>query len=174
LLASATVAFLIALLIGVTVPARLRQRQLAKEAAIRAQYYTFDAAITEYRQRYHTYPADFKDLRNRIPDPYGTLAAALNQLEPLGYHPYGETAAVGVERSRGLRGAVVRNASFTPAEDIEAPAVTFTRFELRLPGEDKIFGNDDDWMARDGILTRWSDVAQGAAGRSVSAGALQP
>jgi len=174
LVASATVAFLIALLIGVTVPARLRQRELAKEAAIRADWYTFEAAITEYRQRYHTYPADFKDLRDRIPDTYGTLAEALNHLDPLGYRSYGETAVVGVERSRGLRGAAVRNASFTPAEDIEAAAVTFTRFELRMPGEDKILGNDDDWIARDGVFMRWSDSAQGAAGRSVSAGALQP
>jgi hypothetical protein len=142
LVASATIAFLIALLIGVTVPARLEQRKLAQEATIRARYYTIEAALTEYRQRYHTYPADFKDLRNRIPDTYGTLAEALNQLDSEGYHPYGDFAVVGAERSRDLRGAAVRPASFTPREDIQPSAITFTRFELRMPGEDKILGNE--------------------------------
>jgi hypothetical protein len=175
LVASATVAFLIALLIGVTVPARLRQRELAKEAAIRAHYYTFEAAITEYRQRYHTYPADFKDLRDRIPDTYGTLAEALNHIDPNGYRPYFDVAVVGGERSRTLRGAVVRSASLSTAPDDLTPSgLAFTKFELRMAGEDKILGNDDDWIARDGMFMRWSDVAQGAAGRSVSAGALQP
>ena len=175
LLASATVAFLIALLIGVTVPARLEQRKLAKEAAIRAPWLTFEAAMTDYRQRYRTYPADFKDLRDRIPDPYGTLAEALNQLDPSGYRPlFGDVAVVGVERSRNLRGAAVRPASFTAPDDIQPGGLTFTKFELRMAGEDKILGTDDDWIGRDGMLMRWSDVAQGAAGRSVSAGALQP
>jgi hypothetical protein len=175
LLASAIVGFLIAVLIGVTVPARLEQRKLAKEAAIRAPWLTFEAAVTDYRQRYHTYPANFKDLRDRIPDPYGTLAEALNQLDPDGYKPlFGDVAVVGVERSRTLRGAVVRPASFTTPDDIQPSGLTFAKYELRLAGEDKILGNDDDWIARDGMLRRWSDVAQGAAGRSVSAGALKP
>ncbi|MFN2407163.1 MAG: hypothetical protein ABR594_14000 [Pyrinomonadaceae bacterium] len=175
LVASATVGCLIALLIGVTVPARLQQRELAKEATIRARYYTVEAALTEYRQRYHTYPADFKDLRDRVPDTYGTLAEALNELDASGYRPYGDFAAVGAERSQNLRGAVVRPSSLSPApEDIQPGGLTFTKFELRMSGEDKILGNDDDWIGRDGMLMRWSDVAQGAAGRSVSAGALQP
>jgi hypothetical protein len=175
LVASATVACLIALLIGVTVPARLRQRELAKEATIRARYYTVEAALLEYRQRYHTYPADFKDLRDRIPDTYGTLAEALNELDSGGYRPFGDVAVVGAERSRTLRGAVVRPASLSPAPDaIQPGGLTFTKFELRMAGEDKILGNEDDWIGRDGMLMRWSDVAQGAAGRSVSAGALQP
>ena len=66
LLASTTVAFLIALLIGITVPARLRQRELAKEAAIRGNWHTFEAAVLEYRARYHSYPANLKDLRDRV------------------------------------------------------------------------------------------------------------
>ena len=172
LLASATVGFLIALLIGVTVPERLRQRELAKEAAIRADYYTFEAAALEYRERYQTYPADLKDLRDRIPDPYGTLAAALQNIEPDGYVPHGELAEVTPQKSRSLRGAVVRNASLsTPADDTAPTGFSFTRFELRLAGEDKILGNDDDWIGRDGSIVRYSDIAKGGVGRS--AGALQ-
>jgi len=174
LLASATVAFLIAFLIGVTVPARLEQRQLAKEAAIRAHWYTFEAAVTEYRQRYHTYPNDFKDLRDRIPDTYGTLADALNNLDPLGYRAYGDFAVVGVERSRGLRGAAVRPASFTAGDDIQPGGLTYTKYELRLPGEDKITGTDDDWVVRDGMIMKLSEIAKGGVGSSVSAGVLQP
>lgn len=175
LLASTAVAVLIALLIGITVPARLRQREMSKEAATRAYWHTFETAVYDYQRRYRTYPADFKELRDRIPDPYGALAEALDQLDPNGYHPYGETAAVGVEKSRSLRGAAIRNASqITPGDDTPAGGLAFTKFELRMPGEDKILGNEDDWIARDGMFMRWSDIAKGSVGRSVSAGALQP
>lgn len=175
LLTSATVAFLIALLIGVTVPARLRQRQMAKEAAIRAYWHTFETAVLEYRARYHTYPADLKDLRDRVPDPYGTLAEALDHLDPNGYHPYVDVAAAGVEKSRTLRGAAIRTVSLTTAGDDTPPSgLAFTRFELRMPGEDGILGNDDDWIGHDGMLVRVTDVTSGGVGRSVSAGALQP
>jgi hypothetical protein len=174
LTASATVAVLIALLIGVTVPERLHQRELAKEARIRANYHVIDAALTEYRTRYHTYPADVKDLRDRTPDPYGTLAEALNNLDPNSYEPRAEMA-VATEKPRPLgRVPITRVSLSTGDDDIPPGGLVFTRFELRMPGEDKILGNDDDWIARDGVLMRWSDVAKGAAGRSVSAGALQP
>lgn len=175
LVASATVACLIALLIGVTVPARLRQRELAKEAKIRADWHTFEAAALEYKMRYHTYPADLKDIRERIPDPHGTIAAALDSLVPNGYQPRAEVAAAS-ENSRPLRsGMAIRNASLSTAgDDLPPGGLVFTKFELRMPGEDKILGNDDDWIGRDGVLMRWSDVAKGGVGRSVSAGALQP
>ncbi len=175
LLASSTVAFLIVLLIGITVPARLEQRKLAKEATIRAYWHTFEAAATEYRIKYHTYPADFRELRERIPDPYGTLSEALDSLDPNGYKPSVYVAAVGSEKSRGLRGAAVRNASFTAAtDDTPQGGFAFNQFVLRLPGEDKILGNEDDWVGYDGMLVRWSDIAKGGVGRSVSAVALEP
>ena len=175
LLASATVACLIALLIGITVPARLRQREMAKEAAIRADWHTFEAAVLEYRARYHTYPGDLRELRDRVPDPYGTLAEALDRLDPNGYRPYGDVAVAGVEKSRTLRGVAIRNASLSTAgDDIPPGGLTFTKFELRMPGEDKILGTPDDWIGHDGILVRVTDVSSGSVGRSVSAGALQP
>jgi hypothetical protein len=175
LLASATVACLIALLIGITVPARLRQREMAKEAAIRAYWHTFETAVLEYRARYHSYPADLKDLRDRVPDPYGRLAEALDHLDPNGYHPYVDIAVAGVEKSRTLRGVAIRNASLSTAGDDTPPGgLAFTRFDLRMPGEDGILGNDDDWIGHDGMLVRVADVTSGGVGRSVSAGALQP
>ena len=175
LLASTILAFLIALLIGVTVPARLRQREMAKEAAIHAYWHTFEIAVLEYRARYHTYPADFKELRDRIPDPYGTLAESLDHLDPNGYHPYGDVAVAGAERSRGLRGVAIRNASLSTAgDDIPPGGLALTRFELRIAGEDGILGTPDDWIGHDGMLVPVSEVTSGSVGRSVSAGVLQP
>lgn len=173
MLASATVAFLIALLIGITVPARLHQRELAKEAKFRAYYHIFEAAALEYKERYHTYPADLKDLRDRIPDPYGTLKEALDNIDPNGYAPRAEMAAAEKPRPLG-RVAITRVSLSTGDDDVPPGGLVFSKFDLRMPGEDKILGNEDDWITRDGVLMRWSDVAKGAAGRSVSAGVLQP
>ena len=175
LLASSIVGFLIALLIGFTVPERLLQRKLAQEAAERARYYTIDRALAEYRIKYQTLPADFKDLQERISDPYGTLAQALEGINPSSYRPSADVAAVATEKSRTLRGAVIRNASLSSAtDDTPSGGLSFTNYVLRLPGEDNIMGTDDDWIGRDGMIMKISDVAKGGVGRSVSAGALQP
>jgi hypothetical protein len=174
-LASAVVVCLIALLIGITVPERLRQRKLAHEAAVLAQWYTVERALVEYRIKYHTYPPDFKVLQERIPDPYGTLAEALAGLDPNWYRPTGEVAAVSTEKSRTLRGAVIRKSSLTSAtDDATTDGLAFTNYVLRLPGEDKIMGTEDDWIGRDGMIMKLSSAAKGSVGRSVSAGALQP
>ena len=173
--AQSFVILLIALLIGMTVPERLRQRAMAREAAQRAYWHTFEAAALEYQMRYQTYPADLKDLQKRIPDPYGTLAEALRHIDPTGYRPSADFAAVGTEKPRSLRGAALRKASLSAATD-DAPSggLAFTTYELQLPGEDKILGNEDDWIGSNGILKRVTEVSKGGVGRSVSAGILQP
>lgn len=174
LVASAAVVMLIALLIGVTVPARLEHRKLAQEAAFRAHGYVIDRAFTEYRIKYKTYPAYVSDLE-RLPDPDGSLAAALATVDASAYRPSADVAAVATEKSRRLRGAVIRNASLSTAtDDTPAGGLSFTNYVLRLPGEDKITGTDDDWVARDGMVMRLADVAKGGVGRSVSASALAP
>ena len=175
LLASAIVTLLIALLLGVTVPARLQHRRWAKEAAIRAQAYTIERALFEYRLKYKTFPADVKDLQERIPDPDRSLAAALANINPTEYRPSADFAAVATEKSRSLRGALIRKTSLSSATDDTPPGgLSFTNYVLRLPGEDKITGTDDDWVVRDGVITKLSDIAKGGVGRSVSEGALQP
>jgi len=175
LVASATVVMLIALLIGVTVPARLEHRKLAKEAAIRAHGYKIEEALAEYRIKYKTYPAYTKHLLERLSDPDGTLAAALANVDPNAYRPSADVAAVAAEKSRTLRGSVIRKASLSSAtDDTPAGGLTFTNYVLRLPGEDKITGNDDDWIVYDGIVRKLSDSANGGVGRSVSASALAP
>jgi hypothetical protein len=174
LLASATVAMLIALLIGITVPARLEHRRLAKEAAVLAQGYTIERALFEYRLKYHSLPADFKTLQERVSDEDGSLAAALKDLDPLAYRPSADVASNSSERSRKLRGAVIRNASLSATDDTPPGGLAFTKYVLRLPGEDKIPGNEDDWIVDDGVVKRFSDSAKGSIGMSVSAGALEP
>jgi hypothetical protein len=175
LFATSFVVFLIALLIGVTVPERLRQRQMAKDATFKAHYYRFEAATLEYQLRYQTYPADIADLRKRIPDPDGTLAEALRFIDPNGYRPSGEVAANAAEKTRSLRGAAIRRASLSSAtDDVPSAALSFTTYELQLPGEDKILGTEDDWIGSNGILKRVTEVSKGGVGRSVSAGILQP
>ena len=175
LLGTSVVTLLISLLIGVTVPARLQHRRLAKDAAMRAQAYTIERALFEYRLKYKTFPADIKDLQERIPDLDGSLAAALLNVEPGAYRPSADVAAVATEKSRALRGAVIRKTSLSSATDDTPPGgLSFTNYVLRLPGEDKITGTDDDWINQDGMIMRLSDVAKGGVGRSVSASALQP
>lgn len=170
LVATLTVTLLIALLIGVTVPERLRHRQLAKEATIRAQWYTFERAMFEYKLKYQSYPADYKLLLERMADPDGTLAS----LDPSGYKPSADVAVVTTEpKSRSLRGAVIRNASI-PTEDTAPEGLAFTNYVMRFPGEDKILNTDDDWIGRDGVIMKVSEAAKGGVGHSVSAGALQP
>ena len=65
-------------------------------------------------------------------------------------------------------------ARLSGADDAPPAGLAFTTFELRMPGEDKIFGNEDDWIARNGVIMKIADVAKGGVGRSVSAGLLNP
>lgn len=176
LLASVVVGLLIATLIGITVPARLRQRQMSIEAGGNALYYTYDRALFEYKLRFGTLPdqATLKEDLARLPDPDGAIAAALRELDTTGYKPSAEVAS-NKQNSRTLRGALIRKVSLNSAtDDMPAGGVSFTNYDLRLPGADKILGNDDDWVGHDGVLVRVSDLAKGGVGRTASAEALRP
>ncbi len=174
LLASSVVTLLIALLIGITVPARMQQRRLSKEAGIRAEAYAIELALTQYRIKYKTYPADLKSLLDRTPDPDGTLAAALLNIDPNLYHSWVDVAANSTEKTRMRRGTVIRKASFSPDDD-DTPSggLAFTNYAVALPGEDKLYGTEDDWIIQDGMIQKQSEAANGGVGRSVS-GVLQP
>jgi hypothetical protein len=175
LLASLTVVALIALLIGITVPARLQHRRWSKEAAVRVQGYIVERALTEYRIKYHTYPADLQALLERLPDRDGSLTAALMTIDPGTYKPSVSMAANATEKAPRLRGSMIRKASFSPAtDDTPSGGLSFTTYSIVLPGEDGISGNEDDWIVRDGMIMKQSEIAKGGVGRSVSAGLLQP
>ena len=176
LLASSVVTLLIALLIGITVPARMQQRRLSKEAAIRAQGYTIELALAQYKIKYKTYPADLRLLLDRIPDPDGALAAALLNIDPNVYKVMSaDVAANATEKARRpLRGTAIRKVGFSPdLDDTPSGGVSFITYALVLPGEDQITGTEDDWIIQDGMIMKQSEIANGGVGRSVS-GVLKP
>lgn len=175
LLASSVVTLLVALLIGITVPARMEQRRLSKEAGIRAQGYAIELALTQYKIKYKTYPSDLKTLLDRIPDPDGTLAAAVLNLHPLAYKPSVDVATNATEKTRPQRGSAIRRVGFSPdTDDTPSGGLSFSNYSLVLPGEDKITDTEDDWIIRDGMIMKQSEIANGGVGRSVSAGVLHP
>lgn len=177
LLASSMVGLLIALLIGITIPARLRQRQMSLDAQNAAQGYALFIALQRYKKLHKQLPDQSTVAQElaTLPDPDGTIALALRNFDPNGYQPRGEVAAVDRQNSRNPRTAIIRKASFnSPTDDTPPPGLAFTDYDLRLPGEDKILGTDDDWVGRDGVIMKLADVAKGGVGRSVSAGVLNP
>ena len=157
---AATVTLAIATLIGVTVPERWRQHRDSVEAGIQSQLHTFQRAQLEYQQRYGTFPGDLNDLKTRLPDPDGSIAAALATIDPLGYQP---TTEVAVKAKPGaVRSTVFRNVSQITDESIDQ-AVSFTNYKLRLAGEDKVLGNEDDWIMRDGLILKISEDVESSA-----------
>lgn len=157
--ASAAVPLLILIMIGMTVPARLRHRQWGMEAASNIAGYTFGRAISEYSAKFGEVPNDLADLK-RLPDPDGAIAAALLTLPastyPNAYKPYAELAAK--RQPQALRGVVIRNASLNTTEEAVTEGLSFTGYELRLPGADKVMGNEDDLIVRDGLVSKASET----------------
>lgn len=157
LMASALVPVLIAVLIGVTVPERLRQRRDGIQAASYAMYYRVARAQLEYNARFGTLPADMKDL-HRLPDPDGSIAAALSNIDASGYKPSADLAALPKQKAPTLRGALIRNASLdTATDDSPGEGLSFTNYELPLPGPDKLMGTEDDLILDDGVIVKASE-----------------
>jgi hypothetical protein len=157
---SALVALMIITFIGMTVPERLRQRQVGIDAGIYAQGYTIQRALLEYKVRYGSYPTDMRDLRDRLPDPDGAIAAALDSADVRGYKASAGDLAALPSKAKARRGRPLtlrRVALDATSDDASDEKVSFTSYELRLPGEDKILGNEDDWVMRDGVIVRLSD-----------------
>jgi hypothetical protein len=173
--ASAAVPLLVLILIGVTVPERLRQRQLGIEAGFNAQGYRIDRALREYREAFGTLPSELKDLGKNLPDADGSLAAALKNLDALGYTVNSEVASVPTKKPRPLRGAVILNASVAPAADETLTGgFSFTNYELRLPGADKLLNTEDDLIVRDGVTYKTSELPRRGTSATSARQKLQP
>ena len=155
---SAAVTLLIATLIGITIPERLRQRQDAIEAGIHARGYALHLALLEYRELHGTLPTpdDFSRELRTLPDPDGSIADALRYVDASGYQSTSVLASAGKRKPLSLRGGALRNAPADSANP-EATGVSFTIYVLRLPSEHKLLGTDDDFIMRDGLITRASD-----------------
>jgi len=156
-IASAAVPLLVLLLIGITIPARLRHRAWGTEAARNSYILRFDRALRDYREANEGLPSDVKPLAS-MPDPDGTLAEALTNLDVSGYRPSANLAAVPSRKPQQLRGAVIRNASISSADEPIGERLSFTNYELPLPGDDKIAGTDDDLLVRDGVVYKVSEL----------------
>jgi hypothetical protein len=167
-LASASVALLVLILIGITVPVRLRHRAWGKEAETKALGYATARVLAEYRTKFGTLPSDKKDL-DRLPDPDGSIAALLKEIDLSEYKVSADLAAVPKQNPGSLRGAVIRNASLSTAADEPLSAgLSFTNYELRLPGADKLLNTEDDLIVIDGVTYKPSDPRRGLGAKSTA------
>jgi hypothetical protein len=158
--ASALVTVLVGALVAVTIPVRLERRQWSLEAATYAQGYTLHRALLEYQALHGTLPSEnlVKELRT-LPDSDGSIAEALRTLDASGYNP-GSVLAAASTKSKPLvsRGSAIRNADNGTNATADHAGVSFTSYDLRLPGEDKILNTEDDFIMHDGVVTRVSEL----------------
>jgi hypothetical protein len=142
---------LVGTLIGTTVPERLRRRQWAFEAAEHARGYTLHRALLQYRDLHGTLPPreDLARELRTLPDPDGSIAEALRFVDANGYEPGAVLAAAAPKNKTLQRGGAIRQASLAT---VDPPAVSFTNYDLRLPGEDKKLNTADDLIVRDGLV----------------------
>ncbi|HKP46259.1 MAG TPA: hypothetical protein VJT50_06630 [Pyrinomonadaceae bacterium] len=152
---------LILFFIGITVPVRLEHRQWGIEEGLKAQARRIDRGLDEYREAFGSFPDSLSDL-NRLPDNDHSLATALQNLDPSGYRPSAELAAMPKQKPATLRGAAIRNASLSTSDDAITERLSFTNYELLLPGPDKQLGTEDDLILRDGLVTKASSLPRHA------------
>ncbi len=159
---------LVAVLIGITVPERLRRHQWALDAAENAHAYTLNRALLEYRDLHGTLPPQ-DDLVNQLktlPDPNGAIAEALSFVDANGYQASTVVAAAAPKTKALAKGAALRNASLSTTPD--PPGVSFTNYELRLPGADKKLNTPDDLIVRDGLIMTVAEFQAYRASRSAT------
>jgi type II secretory pathway pseudopilin PulG len=160
---------MIATLIGVTVPERLRRHQWAVDAGYYAQAYTIQRALQEYRALHGTIPTTddlIKEL-STLPDPNGSIAEALRNLDASGYQASSVLAAASTKSKPMVqRGTALRNAATTANADPQG--VSFTNYDLRLPGPDKLLNTDDDFIVSDGLIKKISEMPPASSASSKS------
>jgi hypothetical protein len=153
-------------LIGITLPERLRHYRWSLEAADNRVGYTLARAMLEYRALHGTVPPQEEMISqlHTLPDPDGSIAEALRYVDANGYQPISVLAAAAPKTKTLARGGAIRNASLNTTPD--PPAVSFTNYELRLPGADKKLNTDDDLIVSDGLVMTASEFAAYRASRS--------
>jgi len=163
------VAVLVAALIGITVPERLRQRQYSIEAAMYARGHTLHRAFLEYRDLHGTFPPDpdkYVEALRTLPDPDGSIAEALRFVDPNGYTATTTLAAASTKaKSLVARGVALRYAN-TPANPEPASRMSFTSYTLRLPSEHRFFAPDEDFFVEDGVIKKASEFTSATSRRN--------
>jgi hypothetical protein len=143
----------LATFIGITVPERLRMRELARRAADNALLYETDIALGRYRREFGTYPATISDLR-RLEDPDGSVARLLAIIEAGEYKPETDIASLttGRAKARSKRRGTALRSRVTGSDDFPGDSIVLTNYELALPGGDRMLGTGDDLYIRDGLI----------------------
>ena len=168
LVASSVVTVMIATLIVITIPDRLRQRQYGIEAAMAARGYTLHRALLEYRDLHGTFPTDqdkYIEALRTLPDPDGSIAEALRFVAPNGYDASAQVAVAPAKAKPLLpRGGALRNVN--TSANPEPPGVSFTSYRLRLPSEHRFLGSDEDFILVDGVIKKASEVSSSSSASS--------
>jgi hypothetical protein len=147
------VAVALAALVGITVPERLRVRELARRAAENALLYETDIALDRYKRKFGTYPATISDLR-RLEDRDGSVARLLGVIAAGEYKPETDIASLATGRAKARskrRGTLIR-ARASSSDDLPGDSIVLTNYEVTLPGRDLRLGTDDDLYIRDGLI----------------------
>lgn len=166
-LAAILVTAMVATLIGVTVPERLRRHQWAVDAGYYVQAYTIQRALLEYRALHGTLPTpdDLVKELSSLPDPNGSIAEALRNTDSNGYQASSVLAAASTKtKPLAQRGTALRNASLTTSA--EPQGVSFTDYDLRLPGPDKLLNTEDDFIVHNGLVLKVSEMPPPSAASS--------
>jgi hypothetical protein len=153
------VIFLMVGLIGITVPERLHQRQLAIEAGQSARLHTLHRALLEYRDLHGTFPTDqekYVEALRSVPDADGSIAEALRFVDPNGYTATATLASNPKSKLLVTRGVALRNVNL-PATP-EPARVPFTSYTLTLPSEHRWFSSDEDLVMQDGMIRTKTEV----------------
>ena len=174
---SVMLAFGLTVLIGLTIPERLRQRERGIEAAKNVEGYEAIKVLYEYRARFNSFPATAEDLQ-KLPDPDGSVARLISTMRSEAYEPQSAIAALpppSTTKTRAPRAAV--NVPLRPVAlrtdigaDVAGEALSFTNYKLRLPGKDKTLGTEDDLMIRDGVIIPAPPLPQTASSRAGATG----
>jgi hypothetical protein len=161
-------ALLLTALVGVTIPERLRRRELARRAAENAVLYETDQVLARYRRRFGTYPAALTDLR-RLEDPDGAVARLLSVVAPGEYKP--ETDLASLTPARGKSRGKRRVSAVRASASVDAPdaGIALTNYALALPGRDRVLGTADDLYIRDGRIYDAAPAPSAGAGAAIAA-----
>lgn len=151
---SAVVALSGVVLIAVTVPERLRQRELARQAADNALAYAAHRILLEYSARFGTLPSAPQDL-DKLSSDDPAIKKVREMLKEGVYLPEASLASLPPTRKeRGRRVKALRVSSTTTknsTDDLPGEGLSLTNYTLVLPGRDGLLDTDDDIWVRDGL-----------------------
>jgi hypothetical protein len=169
-------------LIGLTIPERLRQRERGIEATKNVEGYEAIKVLYEYRARFNSFPATAEDLQ-KLPDPDGSVARLMASMRSEAYEPQSAIAALPPATAKTSAPRAAANVPLRPVAlrtsvggDVAGEALSFTNYKLRLPGKDKTLGTEDDLMIRDGMIVPAPPLPQtpSRAGATGSNGTRKP